>query len=220
MTKDAFLDELNVHAKREAPPVNNACVPDIYNKLDADAIEKTRVVNALLDKRLMVQEKVLTKYKHQAEVFYKRQKERVSQELRKVQRKLPSMADFHPSVQTSTRIKKLRMVQSHVHTPVGFTTTPREIKGIPAEKDNRPFCGRFFSHHLPTKAKWYKDIPKPSRSMYRHFGLPPHAMNRRVVLLMSRGFSASDNCLAAGLVPPIIADDKEAMSDNDDAMTI
>ncbi|XP_060072745.1 uncharacterized protein LOC132552578 [Ylistrum balloti] len=220
MTKDTFLDELDVHAKREAPPVNNACVPDIYNKLDADAIERTRVINAMLDKRLVVQEKVLTKYQHQAEVFYKKQKERVTKELRKVQHRLPSMDDFHPNVETSTRIKKLRRVQCHVHTPVGFTTTPREIKGIPAERDNNPFCGRFFSHHLPTKAKWYKDVPKPSRLMYRHLGLPPHAVNRRLVLLMSRGLSASDNFLAAGLAPPISTGDSGVMSDNDDAMTI
>lgn len=224
MTKDLFLDELDVTVRREAPPGNNLCVPDIYNKLDADAIERTRVVNTLLDERLRVQEKVLNKYQHQTEVFYNRQIERVSQELRRVQRRLPNMSDFHPSVQTKTRIKKLRMVQSHVRSRIGFTTKPKEIKGISAEKDSRPFCGRFFTHHLPTKAKWYKDIPKPAPSMYRHFGLPAHSVDRTLVrmLVMSRGLSASDNCLAAGrLVPPItIRNDRRTNVDNEDAMTI
>ena len=44
------------------PPVNNLCVPDIFNKLDADVIERTRVLNSQLNVRLNVQERVIVKY--------------------------------------------------------------------------------------------------------------------------------------------------------------
>ena len=69
MPSDSFLNMLNPDALLETPPVNNACIPDVFNKLDADTIERTRVVNSLLDKRLEVQQKVLSKYRNQAEKF-------------------------------------------------------------------------------------------------------------------------------------------------------
>ena len=50
--------------RRDAlPPVNNALLPDIYDKLEADTIEKTRVANTVLDIRLSVEQKVIAKYK-------------------------------------------------------------------------------------------------------------------------------------------------------------
>jgi len=225
MARDSFLEELDVNARFEAPPINNACVPDIYSKLDADIIEKTRVVNSLLDERLKVQEKVLNKYRDQAEKYYEREKDRIRQELWRVRRRMPNMSDFHPDVDTKYQIKKMRMVQSHIRTPIGYTTTPREIKGIPAEKDNRPFCQRFVSHHLPTKGKWNKDLPKLPRG-HRRIGnvLPGRSKDKTRILLISRGLSASENCLAAGPFPSDPSDfgdnNRGVMNDNDDAMTI
>lgn len=46
-----------------SPPVNNLLQPDIYNRLDAEVIERTRVMNTQLDQRLRVQQKILAKYR-------------------------------------------------------------------------------------------------------------------------------------------------------------
>ena len=48
---------------KPSPPINNLLQPDIYNRLDAEAIERTRVINTQLDERLRVQQKILAKYR-------------------------------------------------------------------------------------------------------------------------------------------------------------
>ncbi|KAK3093192.1 hypothetical protein FSP39_012450 [Pinctada imbricata] len=226
MPGDSFLEMLNVNSLMESPPVNNACIPDIYNKLDAETIEKTRVINSLLQKRLEVQQKVLNKYRYEAEKFHRKEHNKVVKDLRKVRMKLPYMDD-EPTIDTKEKVKMLRMAQSHVRTPIGYTTIPREPVGISTEKDDRPFCSRFFTHHLPTKSKHYKGVsfvankikPKGGES-YFHSSRSKDKSRR---LLLSRGLSASENCLVAG--------SKSAMSiftykserfpdDDEDAMTV
>lgn len=76
MPADAFLERLNVNTLLEAPPMNNACIPDIYSKIDADTIERTRVVNAVLQFRLQVQEKLLSKYRLETEKICRKEKEK------------------------------------------------------------------------------------------------------------------------------------------------
>ena len=148
------------------PPVNNACMPDIYNKLDADTIEKTRVLNALLDVRLKVQEKVLAKYKSAAEKSFSKERDRVKTELRNISRRLPNYADI-PHLETKIKkLRKRRRSQYGAKHNCVFTTEPKEIPGISAEKDDKPFCDRFFSHHIPTKTKFYKDVlPNVNKGM-------------------------------------------------------
>ena len=140
---------------KNPPPVNNACMPDIYNKMDADTIERTRVVNSLLDVRLSIQEKVLKKYQTAAERRISKEKDKVKTELRKISRRLPNYSDI-PHLEAKI-IKYKRRKSMNKHDCV-FTTHPVGINGIPAEKDDRPFCDRFFTHHMPTKARWYKDV--------------------------------------------------------------
>jgi hypothetical protein len=50
-------------AAQYQPPINNLLQPDIYNKMDADTIEKTRVVNSQLDQRLNTQQRIIARYR-------------------------------------------------------------------------------------------------------------------------------------------------------------
>ena len=228
MTNDLFMRSVGPDSKFDAPPINNLCVPDIYNKLDANVIERTRVINTLLDTKLKVQQKVLTKYKLQAEQMYKRERDRIRHECVGIRRRLPNVSEFDQTVTTKSQIKKMRKVQCHVRTPLLFTTTPREIKGIPAEKDDRPFCNRYVTHHLPIQKtkSWYSgDALRSARSMFNPgVGLPPgRSKDRTRILLESRGLSASENCLATGpasVGSEFIEDNFRYIFDNDDAMTI
>lgn len=140
---------------KNPPPVNNACMPDIYNKLDAETIERTRVINSLLDVRLSIQEKVLKKYQIAAERRYSREKDKIQNELRKISRRLPNYSDIPHLEAKIIKYKRRKSIGKH---DCVFTTEPKGINGIATEKEERPFCDRFFSHHLPTKARWYKDV--------------------------------------------------------------
>ncbi|XP_046355828.1 uncharacterized protein LOC124134823 [Haliotis rufescens] len=129
-----------------APPVNNALLPDIYNKLDADLQERTRVINTQLDKRLSMQERVLNKYRRAAERLYKEESIRVRQDLVKINKKLPAVGNIRNFCLGYISRKKKH---------------GRKRKGIPEEKIDMPFCERHFIHHLPTKKKFYKQ-PTPT----------------------------------------------------------
>ncbi|XP_067680942.1 uncharacterized protein [Haliotis asinina] len=129
-----------------APPVNNALLPDIYNKLDADLQERTRVINTQLDKRLSMQERVLNKYRRAAERLYNEEAIRVRQDLVKINKKLPAIGNIRNFCLGYISRKK----KHH-----------RKRKGIPEERIEMPFCERHFIHHLPTKKKFYKQ-PTPT----------------------------------------------------------
>lgn len=213
---DSFFDRLDATSNVSAPPVNNACVPDIYNKLDADTIERTRVINALLDKQLAVQEKVLNKYRNHAEQMYKKERERVWKELKVTRKRLPSVASL-PNTEAIKKYKEIRKAHTHVRTPIGYTTTPLET-GLSTERDNKPFCERFYIHHQPERSTWYKQIIKNVAHGPRTYGLQPgRSKDKTRHLLISRGLSASENCLVAGQsFPPI----DNVLHDDEDAMTI
>jgi len=141
------------------PPVNNLCVPDIFNKLDADVIERTRVLNSQLNVRLNVQERVIVKYKSAAEQRYKRERARVCKDLRSIVRRLPNYSEI-PQLETKINKLKKRKRRSNLsvkHNCV-HTTEPLDMKGLAEGKEDKPYCGRYFSHHLPTKSKFYKDV--------------------------------------------------------------
>ncbi|KAJ8309291.1 hypothetical protein KUTeg_014165 [Tegillarca granosa] len=213
---DSFFNRLTAISNFNAPPVNNACVPNIYNKLDAETIERTRVINALLDKQLAVQEKVLNKYRNHAEQMYKKERELVWKELKSTRKRLPSMASL-PNTDAIKKYKEIRKSYAKVRTPIGYTTTPIET-GLSTEKDNKPFCKRFFIHHQPEKSSWYKQIIKNVAHGQRRFGLQSgRSKGKSRHLLISRGLSASENCLVAGKSLPII---ENVPHDDEDAMTI
>ncbi|XP_060554239.1 uncharacterized protein LOC132715263 [Ruditapes philippinarum] len=211
------------------PPVNNACVPDIYNKLDANAIEKTKVMNMQLNYKLKIQEKVLTKYRNAAEQRYTRERDKLRMDLRNICRRMPNYADI-PKLET--KVKKLRKGKKAKYAPKHdcvFTTEPLDMKGI-SEKDEKPFCDRFLTHHLPTKSRFYQDV---LHSVKKGMSMPdlrprPSDRYRRVVPLQSHHLSQdslsppTDDSLSPKLLPVIKSLDdtylssKSRLLDDDD----
>lgn len=210
LSSDWILDRIT-SCKVAAPPVNNACLPDIYNKLDADTIEKTRVVNNLLDQRLRIQEKILSKYKTRALVCCKNEKERVRKDLRKIHKHLPNMDDMY-YMDTQMQLKTLRKRQHHVHTPTGYTTTPKDMGGLASEKDENPFCSRFYVHHMPFKCK-NKTVKWTTYDQGR-------SKDRSRGLEFTRVMSASENCLVSGTSNVLVGRSRIHSEENDDAMTV
>ncbi|VDH97750.1 uncharacterized protein LOC143068885 [Mytilus galloprovincialis] len=210
ISEDWVLDRIT-SSKITAPPVNNACLPDIYNKLDADTIEKTRVINKLLEQRLKLQEKIINKYQVRAKVVHKNEKARVRKDLKKIRNHLPNMDDM-VFMDTQMQLKTLRKKHHHVHTPTGYTTTPMEMKGLASEKDDNPFCSRFYVHHMPVKSK-----TKPVRMSY----IPGRSKDRSRGLELSRVMSASENCLVSGMANiDLLGGSLSRTVDDDDAMTV
>ncbi|XP_052106013.1 uncharacterized protein LOC127738707 [Mytilus californianus] len=211
ISEDWVLDRIT-SSKIAAPPVNNACLPDIYNKLDADTIEKTRVINKLLEQRLKLQEKIINKYQVRATVVHKNEKARVRKDLKKIRNHLPNMDDM-VFMDTQMQLKTLRKKHHHVHTPTGYTTTPMEMKGLASEKDDNPFCSRFYIHHMPVKSR-----TKPVR-MARY--IPGRSKDRSRGLELSRVMSASENCLVSGMANlDLLGGSLSRTVDDDDAMTV
>ncbi|XP_041354646.1 uncharacterized protein LOC121372407 [Gigantopelta aegis] len=132
-----------------APPPNNAIVPDIYNRLDAGAIERTRVANTQLDVRFRIQERVLNKYKQAAERVYRNEASKVREELGRITSSLPAVRHMRNLTMDSIRQKSK-------------STTPRRTNSLYEEKLDMPFCERHFIHHLPTKKKYYKKMRSAS----------------------------------------------------------
>lgn len=218
-SSDTMSDEI-------PPPVNNACVPDIYNKLDANAIEKTKVINMQLSFKLKVQEKVLLKYKNAAEQRYAREREKVRMDLRNIGRRLPNYADI-PRLET--KVKKLRRGKRAKNGPKHdcvFTTEPLDMKGISTEKDDKPFCDRYFSHHLPTKSRFYQDVLRSVKKGMSMPDLRPRPSDRytRVEPLRQH---LSDDSLSPKLLPVIksmddnfISSKSHIIDDDDETKTV
>lgn len=208
------------------PPVNNACVPDIFNKLDAGAIERTKVMNTQLTFKLQLQEKVLVKYRNAAEQRFLRERDKVRSDLRNIVRRMPNYADI-PHLET--KVKKLRKAKKehtkHKHDCV-FTTEPLDMKGLTTEKDDKPFCDRFVTHHLPTKSRYYKDV---LHSVTKGMSMPdlrprPADRYRRLVPIQTERHP--EDVLASKLLPVIHSLDdnfvssKSHLFDDDDTKTV
>ncbi|KAH3853264.1 uncharacterized protein LOC127873286 [Dreissena polymorpha] len=138
------------------PPTNMACMPDIFNKLDADTIEKTRVLNSQLEMRLRVQERVLSKHRCAVEQRYVRERDRLRVDLTNIARRLPNYSSLSQLENKVKSIINKRNLGFKKHDCV-FTTEPLDMGGLADEKTDKPFCDRFLTHHLPTKSKFYKD---------------------------------------------------------------
>nr|KAG5712838.1 hypothetical protein BaRGS_007435 [Batillaria attramentaria] len=144
------------------PPVNNLLQPDIYNRLDAETIEKTRVANTQLDERLRAQQRIISKYRLAAERVHRREEARVKEELVRISTKLPAASrirDFRSKFLYGLRRNSM---------PASLQSE-RRVRGVPEEKADLPFCERYFIHHLPTKKKFYKRrTPTPPLHAVRH----------------------------------------------------
>ncbi|RUS73597.1 hypothetical protein EGW08_018640 [Elysia chlorotica] len=133
-----------MNASREPlPPVNNALLPDIYNKLDAGTIQKTRQANTVLDMRLSVQQKLIAKYRQEAKRMLQSQKVSAFADLSRIAQKLPSKLD-EPNLD-SVKISK-RLSQ----------------RGYMTGKNVEIVCHRCYIHHLPTKRRFYVAEAKTS----------------------------------------------------------
>ncbi|XP_076464204.1 uncharacterized protein LOC143296252 [Babylonia areolata] len=159
--------------QQTAPPINNLLQPDLYDRLDALTIERTRVVNTQLDRRLWAQHRLLTKYKLAAERHHKREKERVRRELTQISLKLPTTSrisdfrnrflyggdhhDHHQDEDLHHHHHHHHGSSSAVSKSLPDPRTHRRPRGVPGDRGHQlPFCARFFIHHLPGKRKFYR----------------------------------------------------------------
>ncbi|XP_076442998.1 uncharacterized protein LOC143281636 [Babylonia areolata] len=138
------------------PPVNNLLQPDVYNRLDAQARERTRVVNAQLDHRLQAQHSILAKYRLAAERYYLREQRLVRKELSRISSRLPTVRRIHDFRNKFLYGEGLHRSLSQSLPDVRVAAGPKKIRGVPEERSEQPFCLRYFIHHLPTKKKFYK----------------------------------------------------------------
>ncbi|KAK3780649.1 hypothetical protein RRG08_028097 [Elysia crispata] len=136
-------------SREPLPPVNNALLPDIYNKLDAGTIEKTRVANTVLDIRLNVEQKLIAKYRREAQRMLQSQKVSAVADLSRIAQKLPS--ELGEPLLDSFRTGK-RLSQ----------------RGYMTEKNEEIICHRCYIHHLPTKKRFY--LAEPKASSQKMFG--------------------------------------------------
>ncbi|XP_059157250.1 uncharacterized protein LOC131941774 [Physella acuta] len=138
------------------PPINNALQPDIYNRLDAETIERTRVANNQLHMRLMLEERVINKYRHEAERIILQEKSRVAQELTRITRKLPAMG-------------RMRGLEEQLFTtrsntdplPRATKRNKRKKKNYQNDKNDDLICQRCYIHHLPLKKMFYRKVTPP-----------------------------------------------------------
>lgn len=173
---------------QSTPAINNACLPNIYDKLDADAREKVRVVNSMLNQRLQVQEKIIDKYRRESMKVMLKEKERLRYDLKKIAKKSPSVPDIR-YLNFMTQYKNGRTLPELKFK--GYTTEPHVMKGLQTEKECRPFCDRYYTHHIHTN--------KQDKSMTHALstGSLSEVSNFPVSnLLLSKTISASDNFLA------------------------
>ncbi|ESO91959.1 hypothetical protein LOTGIDRAFT_162963 [Lottia gigantea] len=132
--------DLEFESNTNAPPINNALVPDIYNRLDAEIQERTRVFNTLLEKRLMVQEKVLNKHKHDVKVSHDKETFKIRRELSRIRHSLPTVGLVH-GLNNGLAERAFNK---------------RKMNPLYMEKNDMPFCERHLLHFLPNKRKYYK----------------------------------------------------------------
>ncbi|XP_048738091.1 uncharacterized protein LOC125652748 [Ostrea edulis] len=177
-----------------APPINNACLPNVYNKLDAEALKKTKVPNGLLDYRLKVQIRMLEKYRRDADKVHKKEKAKIQRDLRTFDRKLPNMDDM-PYLKLKIPMKTTE--ESAFKT---FVTQPKPLKGIVSEREDKPFCDRFFHHHVPGVQKLDKQTHSYTTSLQ---SIKSENQDDSVLtdskskLLLSKRLSMSETCLSA-----------------------
>jgi hypothetical protein len=202
-----------------APPINNACLPNVFNKLDAEALKKTKVPNGLLDYRLQIQIRMLEKYRRDADKIYKKEKAKIQKDLKTLDRKLPNMDDM-------AYLKlKIPMKTSEESAFKTFVTQPKPLKGIVSEREEKPFCDRFYHHHVPGVQRLEKQ-----KHIYTSSLLSVQSENRddsvltdsKRKLLLSKRLSMSETCLSArgDFERSFLLSKEPTAAPDDDAVTI
>ncbi|XP_062619601.1 uncharacterized protein LOC134281148 [Saccostrea cucullata] len=202
-----------------APPINNACLPNKYDRLDAEARKKTKVINGLLDYRLKVQVRTLEKYKRDADKLLKKEKAKIQHELKSFNKKLPHMDDL-PYLRL-----RLPMKTSEENSFKTHVTQPKPLKGILSEMEDKPFCDRFFHHHVPGVPRIEKQKPFYTTSLQSVNAESENdsVLNRRKSnLLISKRLSMSETCLSAraDFERSFVLSKEPTVFPEDDAMTI
>lgn len=163
-----------------APPINNACLPTIYDKLDADARAKVKVINCMLDKQLHVRERIIQKYKDEALKLAKRTKSVAEKDLKRILRKYPNMDDM-PFMPVRMQIIKNREQRS-LGKFKAYSTVAIGMKGLSDVDSNDSFCGRYYGHHVVGQTRRLEPLSRP-----------PEPLSRP--LIMSKRLSSSDHLL-------------------------
>ncbi|XP_005098619.1 uncharacterized protein LOC101848354 [Aplysia californica] len=166
---------MNLSSNGPPPPINNACLPDIYNRLDAEAIEKTRVANTQLALRLSSQERIISKYKHEAERYNVIEKSRAALDLSRIRQILPTVsrvANFEEKFFRTQPMKAEKKRRS------------KNRKSYQAQTNDDSICQRCYIHHLPSKKRFYKSEtpPPPVSVLDAQSNRPPPASERSPAL--------------------------------------
>ncbi|OWF36115.1 uncharacterized protein LOC110442102 [Mizuhopecten yessoensis] len=205
-----------------APPINNACLPTLFNKLDANVRERNRVRNSFLDHSLRFQQKIIDKYHMQAMRFYVREKNNLGKDIKRIIKKTPNLEDI-PYLEANA-LKGNFQRKEDISVPYkGYCTEPKEFNTIQTATESKPFCVRYFCHHFPKKPKFMRNrkLP-PLKSVDDSF-----RQTTSKGLLLSQRFSASDHFLASGNTrhsqlnsDSSLGSQRSILSVEDDAMTI
>lgn len=172
-----------------APPINNACLPTIYDKLDSDARSKVKVINRMLEKQLVVQEKLIYRYRDDALRMLQHKRTIVEKDLGTILRKYPNMDEmpFLSCKLSVTKKKENRLGQFKA-----YSTEAIGMKGLSENKGDDPFCDRYYGHHLEGCGRRNR-LPVP-----RRLAPLPTTNNKMHIsrpLILSKKLSMSDNIL-------------------------
>ncbi|XP_064600917.1 bridging integrator 2-like [Liolophura sinensis] len=121
------------------PPVNNALVPSIYNKLDAQCQKRTHVINNVLDKRRVVQERVISRNRDLQERIHAKQTAILKDDLRRIGKRMPSFAKLYKNTDMDLLEQQVKDF------PVPYS---KLSVSLPEE---RCYCFRYFEHHNPVR---------------------------------------------------------------------
>ena len=127
-----------------APPINNACLPTVYDKLDSDARSKVKVINRMLDKQLRFQEKIIYRYRDDSLRMLQNQKAIVERDLQRILRRYPNMEEM-PFLSYKVSITKQK--ENRLGKFKAYSTEAVGMKGLSERVSNDPFCERYYDHH-------------------------------------------------------------------------
>ena len=121
------------------PPVNNNLQETVYDKLDAIAFEKTRVMNCQLDTRLYLQEKILNKHRKDAQRIHDNQRDRLRREFKKIHTKKPDYV-YDDTDLVTPRTRELN-------------AGPIKLRSLSESNvaNKSMHCKRYYAHHYHVK---------------------------------------------------------------------
>ncbi|KAK3093499.1 hypothetical protein FSP39_016490 [Pinctada imbricata] len=144
----------------EPPPASSQCIPNLYNKLDAEVIKRTKVLNTILDMRFQFQQRMMVKHYKRTVVVFDREKERNLQYLQKLNTRLPYMSQVPADMHIQDKVKFFRIANDYVRrTPLQRRMMSADVplergRQTPlAERREKPFCDRYYTHHYSADVK-------------------------------------------------------------------